>query len=303
MANSAICPACESSHTSVFVETPEDVEYFVKRSVDAVVRRCHGCRSLFQDPWPSIEETSTFYGPHYNNYAVSNVPLLSSLHEIAQKKLVTHFMSLYGANARVLDYGCGHAGFLNTLQKEGCPSVAGYDFSPDRPEMLNENIRYFSSEKELTESGLKFDVVRLSHVIEHLIDYPHTLGMLHSLLDKKGIIMGQTPNAGHYSTDVLRRRWGNLHYPYHTLLFSRAGLRAIADRTGFDVLSVTKTFMPTAWAMGLENIIKARFSWKTLGRTPIYTALIAATTPLAIFECLAPWCDSNIFNFQLQKKD
>jgi 2-polyprenyl-3-methyl-5-hydroxy-6-metoxy-1,4-benzoquinol methylase len=300
MADRAACPACNSTHSLVFVESPEDIEYFVQRKISAVVRRCQDCRSLFQDPWPTNDETSTFYGPHYNNYAVSKVPLLSTLHNIALKKEATRFASIYGAHAHVLDYGCGHAGFLNALQEIGGPSVAGYDFSPHRPSMLNESIPYFGTEAELVQSGLKFDVIRLNHVIEHLTDYPHAMNMLRSLLNPGGIIMGQTPNAGHYTTEIFKGRWGNFHYPYHTLLFSRGGLNALAERTGLHVLSITQTLMPTAWAMGTENVIKARLGWQNLGRTPIYTALIAATAPLAIYDRLAPWQDTNIFDFQLQ---
>ena len=295
------CPACESAETTSFVEQPEDVEYFVKRNVEAIIRRCGNCRSLFQDPWPSEAETATFYGPHYNNYAVSKVPLLSSLHYAAMQKEVDRFIAAYGTGARVLDYGCGHASFLNGLFNTGCESVAGYDFTPDRPALLAEGIPYFSSEEALTHSGETYDVIRLNHVIEHLTDYPHTLGMLRSLLSEGGIIMGQTPNGGHYTASLFRRRWGNLHYPYHTLLFSRSGLTAIARRTGFDVMSITQTFMPTGWAMGLENWAKACLGWRNQGRTMIYTGLIAATAPLAIFDRLAPWTDTNIINFQLKK--
>jgi 2-polyprenyl-3-methyl-5-hydroxy-6-metoxy-1,4-benzoquinol methylase len=301
MTESATCPACESTNSSVFVETPEDVEYFIKRQVDAVVRRCLNCECLFQDPWPTNAETSTFYGPHYNNYAVSTVPFLSTLHKVALRKEAARFVKTYGSTVSVLDYGCGHAGFLNALHEVNGPSVAGYDFSPSRPAMLNDDIPYFGNESALVNADLKFDVIRLNHVIEHLTDYPHTLGMLRNLLNENGIIMGQTPNAGHYTTNIFRGRWGNFHYPYHTLLFSRKGLQSLAERTGFRVLSVSQTYMPTAWAMGLENVIKARFRWHVMGRTPIYTALIAATTPLAILDRLAPWSDTNIFNFEIQK--
>lgn len=292
------CPACGSARSSVFSNAPEDIEYFIVRARPAVVRRCSDCRSLFQDPWPSEDETSTFYGPHYNFYAESKVPFLSRLHYAQNRLEAERLIERYGPNARYLDFGCGHCSLLNALRAAGAKNVAGYDFSPDRPAPLALGIPYFGTEVELAAAGQTFDVIRLNHVIEHLTDYARTLTLLRTLLAKGGSLIGQTPNGGHYTSSLLGRRWGNLHYPYHTLILSHTGMRALAERTGFSVDSIEKTMMPTGVAMGVENVIKAATGWKVMGRTPIYTLLIAAGTPIAIHDRLAPWAQTNIINFR-----
>ena len=113
------------------------------------------------------------------------------------------------------------AAFCKRFKEEGCKNVYGYDFSPERPVGLPAEIGYFGSERELIDSGQKFNTIRMNHVIEHLVDYSSTFTTLSEILKPGGTIFGQTPNAGHYSSGVMGKRWGNLHYPYHTLLFSR----------------------------------------------------------------------------------
>lgn len=298
MAGGPACPACGGGDTIVFTDAPEDVEYFVRRKAPALVRRCRACRSLFQDPWPSGAETATFYGPHYNNYAVSTVPLLRELHLAQNRMEARRLVARYGRDARMLDFGCGHCSLLNALKSVGCEAIAGYDFAPERPAPLDAGIAYYGSEAALAASGRRFDVIRLNHVIEHLTDYPATLGVLRNLLSERGCIVGQTPNGGHYTADLLGRRWGNLHFPYHTLLLSPAGMQALAARTGFRVAAIDKTWMPTGWAMGFENAIKGLAGWRAMGRTPIYTALIGLATPLAMLDRLAPWSETNIIDFR-----
>jgi len=296
--SSVACPACGHTASTVFAANPQDVEYFVRREMPAVVRRCDDCRSLFQDPWPSEAETSTFYGPHYNYYAGSKVPLLSELHFAQNRMEAQRLVRRYGREARILDFGCGHCSLLNALKSIGSNNTYGFDFLPERPAPLADGIPYYSSEAELAAAGQKYDVIRLNHVIEHLTDYVGTLSLLRGLLADGGSLMGQTPNGGHYTSTILGRRWGNLHYPYHTLLLSHKGMRALATRTGFKVEEIEKTLMPTGVAMGIENVIKGAMGWKAMGRTPIYTLLIAAATPLAIHDRFAPWAETNIINFR-----
>lgn len=296
--SNAVCPACGHPESTTFTTNPQDVEYFVTRKMPATVRRCSKCRSLFQDPWPSEAETSTFYGPHYNYYAGSKVPLLSQLHFAQNRMEAERLAARYGRDARILDFGCGHCSLLNALKSIGSRNIYGFDFLPERPAPLADGIPYYGSENELAAAGQTYDVIRLNHVIEHLTDYDGTLGLLRGLLADGGSLIGQTPNGGHYSSTILGRRWGNLHYPYHTLLLSHQGMRALAARTGFKVQEIGKTMMPTGVAMGIENAIKGAIGWKAMGRTSIYTLLIAVATPLAIHDWLAPWIETNIIDFR-----
>lgn len=71
-----------------------------------------------------------------------------------------------------------------------CTKVAGYDFFSEATGNAQGRDPLFWHGGSTCCFRKLFDVIRLNHIIEHLTDYPHTLGMLRSLLDNGGILMG-----------------------------------------------------------------------------------------------------------------
>ena len=69
------------------------------------------------------------------------------MHYAQLKQLANEFITRFGQDVVFLDFGCGHGGFLQALQEEGCKNVYGYDFSPERPVGLPAEIGYFGSER------------------------------------------------------------------------------------------------------------------------------------------------------------
>ena len=298
---SAPCPACRAPRSMVFVATPRDREYFVARS--AVIRRCAECSSLYQDPWPTATEAQGFYGADYQNYGGSTVPLLAQIDAAYQRREGTAFLGRHGARARVLDFGCGQGGFLRSLRAAGAPDVAGFDFVLYPELAAIDGVRWFDNLDALAASGLVFDVIRMRHVIEHLTDVDGTLALLAGLLAPGGCIVGETPNAGHYTARLMGGWWGPLHFPYHTVLFSVAGLRHAAERAGLALASTGGSLLPTGWAMSAENAMKAVTGSRRRGRSPVYAALMAASMPFALLDLLLGREATANFGFVLMRAD
>ncbi len=293
------CPACLATGTAVFSAAPVDREYFNARRLPVAIRRCTRCRSLFQDPWPDAAEVQGFYGPDYQNYAAASVPLLARADAAYQRFTGARFVRRHGRDAAVLDFGCGQGGFLRTLARVGCTRLAGFDFVPYARLPAIRGARFFDSLAAICSSGLAFDVIRMRHVIEHLTDPDDVMRALAGLLAPGGRIIGQTPNAAHYTARLMGRYWGGLHYPYHTLLFSPPGLAAAAPRWGLRLAGTTGALLPTGWAMSWENMLKACTGSRKRGRTAGYTALMALGMPLAVMDRLiAPQATAN-FDFEL----
>ena len=80
--------------------------------------------------------------------------------------------------------------------------------------------------------GRTFDVISLSHVLEHLIDPLHALRILHKHLKPGGFLMLEVPND--HLVEMLRRERAN-DLP-HLWFFSLPGLRHLAARAGFEVV-------------------------------------------------------------------
>jgi SAM-dependent methyltransferase len=278
------CPACQANESAVFVAAPRDLEYFTARSVPAAVMRCRECRSLFQDPWPSAAEVRQFYGPDYQNYTSCSVPLLSRIDAAYQQRQGAGFLDRYGRDAAVLDFGCGQAGFLRVLARLGCTRLAGFDFVLYPELRETPSTRFYDDVDAILESGQRFDVIRMRHVIEHLTDADNTMRKLRSLLSPGGRIIGETPNAAHYTSALMGKYWGCLHFPYHTLILSTRGLQRAARRWDLHLVETAGVLLPTGWAMSFENMFKAWTRSRKRGRTPIYTLLMAGSMPMALLD-------------------
>jgi SAM-dependent methyltransferase len=293
------CPACGGSEQSVFVATPVDREYFNRRPVPAAILRCRTCASLYQDPWPTQQELQGLYAADYQNYAAGGVPLLRQLTAAYERVFGARFVRRHGNDASVLDFGCGQGGFLQALRRAGCSRLAGFDFVLYDELQSIPGVRFYADLPSIQASGQRFDIIHMRHVIEHLTDPDGTMAQLNRLLTPTGQIIGQTPNAAHYTTRLMGQYWGPLHYPYHTLLFSPEGLARAAARWGLRLSSTAGTILPTGWAMSIENRLKTMIGSRRRGRTGAYTLLMAVFMPMAALDlAIAPRATAN-FDFVL----
>jgi SAM-dependent methyltransferase len=296
------CPACHSDATSTSVAAPQDLEYFKRRKDPVAIMRCLDCRSAFQHPWPSETETATFYDAAYQNYTTSSVPLLQALNRWHSRRGARAFKRQFGADPRlsVLDFGCGHGGFLASLLEEGYTDLTGFDVVSTVSDAVRKRVRVIDGFSSLARCGRTFDVIRLNHVIEHLTDLDGTMGLLRALMSAGGRLVGGTPNADHYTFRLMSKYWGPLHYPYHTILFSVKGLEAAAKRWGFRLISVRETILTTAWSMTAENAFKALTGSRRAARTQAYVLFIGLSLPLALWDRLVMPGHTAMIDFALE---
>jgi SAM-dependent methyltransferase len=78
-----------------------------------------------------------------------------------------------------------------------------------------------------------FDLIRMGHVIEHVLDPMATLHRAYRLLKPGGMLMGETPNTDCLDWRIFKKYWGPLHIPRHIFIFDDRNLRQALHRANF----------------------------------------------------------------------
>lgn len=94
-----------------------------------------------------------------------------------------------------LDFGCGNGGILKQSKKY-TKSLYGVELQENvRKTLIECDFNVFSSIDEILDKQIKFDVITMFHVFEHLTEPLKTLEKLYSILNENGILIVEVPHA------------------------------------------------------------------------------------------------------------
>jgi len=177
---------------------------------------------------------------------------------------------------RLLDVGCGNGAFLQLAKSAGW-DVVGLDFDPKAVEVARSSgIEVWEGGVEsLDEVHSQFDVITLSHVIEHVHNPSQLLSDCHDLLKPGGYIWIETPNINAQGHRVFKDSWTALDAPRHLVIFNQESILLSLKKAGFS---------ETQWQ-----------SYR-----PLYKSMCAAST--AISKGLDPYKESMRFNRLCMRK-
>jgi SAM-dependent methyltransferase len=137
-----------------------------------------------------------------------------------------------GQDSAYLDVGCGAGRLLRRMQQCGFTNLRGVD--PYAPNEVSEPGLKIER-AELASVVGKFDLIILSHVLEHLADPVATLATARGLLNPKGTILARVPVAGSKLAQEYGPHWFNLDPPRHLVVPSLKGMQLIARQAGLTV--------------------------------------------------------------------
>jgi SAM-dependent methyltransferase len=169
----------------------------------------------------------------------------------------------FSPGRRLLDIGCGMGGFLSYIKAHSSIECHGTDISPKACSMIEKTLaiptRSGPFNRDLY-AGETFDMIFLSHVIEHIPD-PHGFVKDVRAICAPGATIGIVcPNDA--SLTALVKRWffypwsftseyGHLHWPMHLNGFTPNSLNLLFSSEGFAPL-LTTTWSKTQPLYGLS---------------------------------------------------
>lgn len=228
------CPLCGSKENSLFNRST-----FLDRQITN--RICDRCGLVFQSPRMTDEETEEFYKGEYRRMYHQGQERPSEKVLDVQRKRAAAMRKIAAMKvekvSRHLEIGCS-AGYLLLALKEqyGCTSVGIEPGNAYRDHAVQQGFTVYPSLVELQENKEEpFDLISMSHVLEHLTDPVGYLSDLRrSWLTPDGWLFLEVPNLyGHFSYEVA-----------HLFSFTSHTLEQVIRKAGFRVVQLVKHGQP-----------------------------------------------------------
>ena len=330
------CPVCGNEQRTLLYEGLTD-RVFRTAPGRWTLHQCVSCGSAYLDPRPNQATIGLAYGSYYTHDGQDHPTIrrIGPLRTLLHDWLNGYINACYGLNRQpastlgrwmiplfppiraaadtecrhltrppagggaLLDIGCGNGRFLMLAQEMGW-NAEGIDFDSKAVETALERglvvrqggIEILSKEQE------KYDVITLSHVIEHVPDPLNLLRSIYRLLKPGGSLWLETPNLASLGHQRFRENWRDLDPPRHLILFTPDSLRLALEQAGFKVIKQYWRGMVLYAIFAASEAItrKEDVSRATRGGKPPLSDIIAE-----IKEMLFP-IRREFLTFQVRKK-
>lgn len=238
------CPVCGC---------PESSPGFLIRGYQYL--SCNNCRMLYLED--DVVGTGSYNAEYfqrsltrsltgYPDYQRQERPLRKNFKRYLKKVLPY----LHSERPSMLDVGCAYGFLLDEARRLGF-RVHGVDLSEDAIKWMNANLGIEGTAGLLADAPAgPFDVVTVSEVIEHIGNPVLFVSELHERLADKGVLVIVTGACDASCAKLLGKTWWYLNPPDHCSIYSRAALRMLVSKAGFQV--IYHGMFPYHW-VGLNN--------------------------------------------------
>jgi SAM-dependent methyltransferase len=280
-----ICNVCNSSRSEPLFQT-QDYEHGVPGTWSIV--RCTSCGLIAQDPLPAASDLGSFYPPSYSAYNSNTI--ISWMCRAVFVLDARRISALVPKHGSILDVGCGNGMALLAMRRVGFKRLAGLEIDPTAVQRAKEfGLDVRCGDLLSTDfPDASFDLIRMGHVIEHVLDPMATLDRAYRLLKPGGILMGETPNTDCLDWKIFRKYWGPLHIPRHIFIFNDVNLRQALQRAHFADIEMGFGLRTVGWSAGVQNLLadRARLHIPPSGRVSWYSLLIALFLPFTLTQAV-----------------
>jgi 2-polyprenyl-3-methyl-5-hydroxy-6-metoxy-1,4-benzoquinol methylase len=266
------CPACASTAIEFAFESTDTDWSIAGFDID----ECLACDTRFLNPQPTKETLDRFYkrlGDRDASAQTDASYLNKSLNNyLDPDKRATYKEGLLDpireerASGKLLDFGCGAGWFVRLASDHGF-DAHGIDVNPQLIEEGGDRLDLETLEQGDEESVPQdeFDVVTAFSVIEHVRDPFDLLETLAGALTDDGILVLKFPTVDSLAHRYFEEDFYWVMAPYHLTLFSKRGMRTMADRANVQVDAIKPYRYTWKWTYSLAQqleVTDAYSSWR-----------------------------------------
>lgn len=212
------CPACEAGHVRAWHEFGQ-----------YDILECFACGHRWCAQVPSDLDIGSFYSNTHHQHAIDDTTNTAS-----RMQVVRRIRELRPGSSSLLDVGCAYGHYMDAASKLGFTCI-GVEPDSGRAEMATKGGHHVICDffrTRLFEERL-FDVVILSHVIEHLVEPADLLRDIHGAMANDALLFVACPNHAGLRARIMGLHFEHYSPPEHLGYFTPRSLSEVCKRTGF----------------------------------------------------------------------
>ncbi len=250
---SFFCPLCSCEE---FNKKIECVDYTVSKRIFQIVS-CKKC-GLFQTyPFPCENEIGLYYqSQDYISHSDKKTSVFDLIYHLVRKYTLIQKLNLiknYVPHGTILDYGCGTGYFLEICKKNNYTAY-GVEVNDTARELAkNKNLNVLKDLNEL--KNLKFDIITLWHVLEHLYNPDNYIKDFYSMLNDNGYLILALPNKNSYDAQFYQEYWAGYDVPRHLFHFRKKDI-LLLTREMYNLVELQPMFFDAFYVSMLSEKYK-----------------------------------------------
>ena len=242
--------SCAICHTRMapWLYQPLDPKKNKRSAFDRFVR-CENCGLGVMADMPTPDEVVQFYALEaYYTQGESHIAYIEPtvldrvltkiayLGDRAKSPTVQSLRAMLPEDARTLDVGCGSGKIVNEFAALGCEA---FGLEPDASAISQAKPNIFqglAEELPAPFENRKFDLISITHVLEHCIDPIKVTSNIFSMLKPGGVIWCEVPNCDSIHFEALNICSEMFDAPRHIYFFGRDSLEKTVGGAAFEAM-------------------------------------------------------------------
>ncbi|MHB0923870.1 MAG: class I SAM-dependent methyltransferase [Bellilinea sp.] len=195
---------------------------------------CNNCKLIFQYPIPNTVNHLELYPIEYS-IAQQESDSLSRYGLLKRCKVITRWKT----PGNILDIGCGVGTFILTMRDnfgwevhgiEPNPIIAANGREKHNLDIKSEDIQNYDPK------GIKFDVITMWDVLEHLPNPNEVFAKLITFLKPDGLLMMRVPNSQSWDAKIFGQYWAGYDSPRHFFVYNPKNLEILLDKISMEIV-------------------------------------------------------------------
>ncbi len=205
--------------------------HYLFRKQGFAFHRCLECSHIYVSPRIKPELQAQL-GDELDEADLENVYLeVQKMYAVA----ICQRLRMRAPGNRLLDIGFGRGYVMQMAQAYGF-EVYGIDSSAAQtsrvwPQFGKKVYQALMGDKQIPWNS--FDVVVMSHVVEHLPDPAETLGQVRAAMNPRAILYVAVPDSGSLAFQIFGKKWDVINPLVHYQYFNAVSLARLLSRCGF----------------------------------------------------------------------